>query len=107
MLDYLGAEVFTYVLLYLPCVLPLSSAHNVTYAALPGVKLCVDSRSVQVTVNVPHAPENVVETIKAKLERSLCTTLTNYQVPFNEKKNCKSEDGFILSGFHIGWLDDG
>lgn len=89
------------------CILPLSSAHNVTYAALPGVKLCVDPRSVQVTVNVPNAPENVVETIKAKLERSLRTTLTNYQVQFDEKKNCKSEDGFILSGFHIGWLDDG
>jgi hypothetical protein len=89
------------------CLLPLSSAHNVTYAALPGVKLCVDSRSIQVTVNVANAPEHVVETIKAKLERSLRTTLTNYQVPFDEKKVCKSDDGFISSGFHIGWLDDG
>jgi hypothetical protein len=101
------ARIFRWVLSCLLCVLPLSSAHNVTYAALPGVKLCVDPRSVQVTVNVPHAPENVVETIRAKLERSLRTTLTNYQVPFDEKKTCKSEDGFILSGFHIGWLDDG
>jgi hypothetical protein len=101
------ARIFRCVLSCLLCVLPLSSAHNVTYAALPGVKLCVDPRSVQVTVNVPHAPENVVETIRAKLERSLRTTLTNYQVPFDEKKTCKSEDGFILSGFHIGWLDDG
>ncbi len=89
------------------CALPLTAAHNVTYAALPGVRLCVDPRSVQVTVNVPDAPEGVVEKIKGKLESSLRTTLTNYQVPFDEKKECKSEDGFILSGFHIGWLDDG
>jgi hypothetical protein len=101
------SRIFIYALTCLLCVLPLSSAHNVTYASLPGVRLCVDPRSVQVTVNVPHAPEGVVETIKAKLERSLRTTLTNYQVPFDEKKTCKSEDGFILSGFHIGWLDDG
>jgi hypothetical protein len=87
--------------------LPFTSAHNVTYAALPGVKLCVDPRSVQVTVNVPDAPAGVVETIKSKLEASLRTTLKNYQVPFDEKKECQSDDGFILSGFHIGWLDDG
>jgi hypothetical protein len=97
----------TYLLICLVCALSVTSAHNVTYAALPGVKLCVDERSIQVTVNVPNAPENVVETIKANLERSLHATLTNYQVPFDEKKVCKSEDGFILSGFHIGWLDDG
>ncbi len=96
-----------FILLIFLCLLPLTSAHNVTYAALPGVRLCVDPRSVQVTVNVPHVPEGVVEKIKGKLERSLRTTLTNYQVPFDEKKECKSEDGFILSGFHIGWLDDG
>jgi hypothetical protein len=96
-----------FVLICFVCALPVTSAHNVTYAALPGVKLCVDERSIQVTVNVPNAPENVVETIKANLERSLHATLTNYQVPFDEKKVCKSEDGFILSGFHIGWLDDG
>jgi hypothetical protein len=87
--------------------LPFTSAHNVTYAALPGVKLCVDLRSVQVTVNVPDAPAGVVADIKGKLETSLRTTLKNYQVPFDEKRNCNSDDGFILSGFHIGWLDDG
>jgi hypothetical protein len=96
-----------YLSIFLFCTLPLTSAHNVTYANLPGVKLCIDPRSIQVTVNVPNAPEGVVEKIKAKLERSLHATLTNYQVPFDEKKECKSEDGFILSGFHIGWLDDG
>jgi hypothetical protein len=90
------------------CAASLTSAHNVTYANLPNVKLCVDPRSVQVSVSdVPNAPDGVVEKIKGKLERSLRTTLTNYQVPFDEKKECKSEDGFILSGFHIGWLDDG
>jgi hypothetical protein len=97
----------SYLLICLFCVLPFVSAHNVTYASLPGVKLCVDPRSIQVTVNVPSTPEGVVEKIKAKLEHSLHTTLTNYQVPFEEKKGCTSEDGFILSGFHIGWLDDG
>ncbi|MGL4609473.1 MAG: hypothetical protein ACRCYY_07275 [Trueperaceae bacterium] len=89
------------------CLVPVVSAHNVNYASLPGVKLCVDPRSVQVTVNVPNAPEGVVEKIKANLTKSLHTTLTNYQVPFEEKEECKSEDGFILSGFHVGWLEDG
>jgi hypothetical protein len=90
------------------CATSLTSAHNVTYANLPGVKLCVDPRSIQVTVSdVPNTPEGVVEKITAKLKSSLHSTLTNYQVPFDEKKECKSEDGFILSGFHIGWLDDG
>jgi hypothetical protein len=95
------------VLLCLSCLMPIVLAHNVNYAALPGVKLCVDPRSIQVTVNVPNAPADVVETIKAKLQRSLHTTLTNYQVPFDEKEHCKSDDGFVLSGFHVGWLDDG
>lgn len=95
-------------LVLLLCALPLTSAHNVTYANLPGVRLCIDPRSVQVSVSdVPNAPAGVVEKIKADLERSLHRTLTNYQVPFDEKKECKSENGFILSGFHIGWLDDG
>jgi hypothetical protein len=98
---------FTFILACLVCLAPTVSAHNVNYAALPGVRLCVDPRSIQVTVNVPDAPATVVETIKAKLQHSLHTTLTNYQVPFEEKKQCKSDDGFILSGFHIGWLDDG
>lgn len=90
------------------CALSLTWAHNVTYANLPGVKLCIDPRSVQVTVSdVPNAPEGVVEKIKAKLSTSLHATLTNYQIPFDKKEECKSEDGFILSGFHIGWLDDG
>jgi hypothetical protein len=94
--------------LFLLCAASLTSAHNVTYANLPGVRLCVDPRSIQVTVSdVPNAPEGVVEDITAKLRASLHTTLTNYQVPFDEKKECTSDDGFILSGFHIGWLDDG
>ncbi len=100
-------RLISYLLILLLCAWPFVFAHNVTYAALPGVRLCVDPRSIQVSVNVPNAPEDVVEKIKAKLERSLHATLTNYQVPFDEKKVCKSEDGFILSGFHIGWLDDG
>jgi hypothetical protein len=98
---------FSFILACLLCLVPVVSAHNVNYAALPGVKLCVDPRSIQVTVNVPDAPANVVETIKAKLQRSLHLTLTNYQIPFDEKEQCKSDDGFVLSGFHVGWLDDG
>ncbi len=84
-----------------------SLAHNVTYSALEGIKLCVDKDSVQVTVNVPGEKSNqdYTQQIKQRLKTSLRQTLKNYQVPFDEKSSCNKSKGFVLSIFATTWSD--
>lgn len=83
--------------------LNFSLAHNVNYSALPGIRLCVDKDSVQVTVNVQENSQAYKDQIQRRLETSLRTTLKNYQVPFEQKPSCRNSKGFILSILAITW----
>lgn len=82
-------------------------AHNVTYSALQGIKLCVDKDSVQVTVNVQGEKSNEAykQHIQNRLEKSLRDMLRNHQVPFEEKNSCRRSKGFILSILATTWSD--
>jgi hypothetical protein len=76
-------------------------AHNITYHALQGLILCLEPRSVQVTVGVDAMYDAKYEKqILERLRASLHRTLVNYQVPFVKRDECTKKDSFVFTAFY-------
>jgi hypothetical protein len=84
-------------------------AHGVNFSQLQGVKLCIDTRSVLVVMQLEDASQNIPQShaVQMRLYTSLRSTRLNYQVPFVEKKLCTSKDGFVFSAFYLAFADMG
>lgn len=81
----------------------IGQAHSGIHHLLNGVELCLDSRSVEVSVNADLFPAALLDNseLSRRLEQHIITTLEDYEIPFRQQASC-SGNGFLRSAFRAG-----
>ena len=80
-------------------------AHSVPYSNLEGLSLCFDSRSVQVLLDnslLDYADHK--DLIHNRLQDTLLSRLTTYQIPFKIKESCKGDSSFIYTFLSTSYI---
>jgi hypothetical protein len=85
-----------------------AKAHTISFNELNGVTLCIETRSVQVSIHKPDqtSDQEYLELTTKHLQESLPATLKLFNIPFQEKASCQNDPGFIYVLYYTNWGKD-